>query len=493
MSGDKRVGNPFPSRALATAAGMGQPDVKIDMLKDDVLLEIFDSYRKLVVEPDGMWKWKKLLHVCRRWRYLILGSPRRLDLQIKCLRTTPTKKLLDTWPMPDLPIFISCVPFSGKSGSHNIFGALQQLNRISQMNFSGMTWKEMKQFAAAMEGPFPLLTHIRVSIHSPAVTAELPDSFLGGSAPHLQSFVLEGTAFSALPNLVLSATHFHQLHLHNIPHAGYIPPEAMVIFLLPFHNLKGLTIGFSSPESRPLQMSPPPSTPALLHSLTSFRFDGAGEYLVDFIARIDTPMLDKFKMTLFSDIIPNISQLHKFIDRIDRPKTFTQAKAFIRYSEVQAIFESRSDLELDITFKASNSPLVSILRLLEQFPTILSQVKQLEIYEEFSDGPGFLLDDEEEWEPELDDPGWLQIFIPLVSVKSLYVPEGLEPFFASALEKLPGERVTEVLPALENLFLQSYDLESSGLVQDAIQSFVSMRQLSGHPVVLQCWDEEMMW
>ena len=474
-------------------AGLGQHDVTIDMLQDDVLLEIFDSYRNLVVDPNGMWKWKKLLHVCRRWRYLVLGSPRRLDLKVKCLRTTPTKKLLDTWPLPDLPIFISCLPFSGKSGSNNIVAVLQQRNRISHMDFLGMAWKEMEQFAAAMDGPFPILTHIHVSIPSPAATAELPASFLGGSAPRLQSFGLGGAAFSALPNLVLSANHFHHLHLRDIPHAGYIPPEAMVTFLLPLHNLKGLTIGFSSPESRPLQLSPPPSTRALLPSLTSFRFDGAGEYLVDFIARIDTPMLDKFQMTSFSDVIPNILQLHKFIDRIDRPKTFTQAKVFIRYSEVQAIFESRADLELDVTFKASNSPLVSILRLYEQLPTITSLVKQLEIYEVFSDGPGFLLDDEEEWEPELDDPGWLQLFIPFVSVKSLYVPQGLGPFFASALEKLPEERVTEILPALEDLFLEGYDSESSGLVQDAVKSFVSMRQLSGHPLVLQCWDEEMMW
>jgi hypothetical protein len=87
----------------------------------------------------------------------------------------------------------------------------------------------------------------------------------------------------------------------------------MVTFLLPLHNLEGLTIGFTGdPESPPLQFSPLPSTHALLPSLTRFKFDGDSEYLVDFIARIDTPMLDNFQMTFYSDVTPNISQLHKF-------------------------------------------------------------------------------------------------------------------------------------------------------------------------------------
>ena len=72
---------------------MDQHDVTIDVLQDDVLLEVFDSYRKLVIQIDGMWNWQPLLHVCRRWRYLVLESPRRLDLQIKCGRSTPTRKL----------------------------------------------------------------------------------------------------------------------------------------------------------------------------------------------------------------------------------------------------------------------------------------------------------------------------------------------------------------------------------------------------------------
>jgi len=499
VAGDNRdQENPFPPRVLANPAsrlsgtGIGQPDVTIDMLHDDVLLEIFDYYRRLVSWHDGLWMWQNLLHVCRRWRYIVLESPRRLDLQIECHRSTPTRKLLDIWP--PFPISISSYPWSreGTRGNHNIFAALQRCKRISQIDFSDITCMEVEQFAAAMDEPFPILTDLCVQTFEkdsdlvPPITAELPDSFLGGSAPRLQSFILQGVAFPALPNLLLSASHFQYLHLHGIPHAGYIPPEAMVTFLLPLHNLKGLTIGFTSPESCPLQMSPPPLTHALLPSLTAFEFNGASEYLVDFIARIDTPMLDSFQMTFFSDVIPNVSQFHKFIDHTDGLKTFIQAKVYLRSWEVQAVFKSPAHLGLNITCEVPDWPLESITQLYEQLLTIPSRVERLELCGEAWDELDFSI--EEEWQEELDDPQWLQLLNPFVSVKSLYVSKRLGPFVAFALEKLTGESVTEVLLALNELFLE--DVGPSGFVKETVESFISMRQLSGHPVIVRRWERK---
>jgi len=485
----------FPPRALATPAsrrsGIGQRDVTIDMLHDDILLEIFDSYRRLGSWNDGMWNWPKFLHVCRRWRYIVLESPRRLDLQIACDRCTPTRKSLDIWP--PFPISISCYPWNteGTRGNHNIFAVLQRPNRISQIDFSEITCTEVEQFAAAMDESFPVLTYLCVHTFEvdlePPVAAELPDSFLGGSAPRLQSFVLEGIAFPALPNLVLSASHFQHLHLHSIPHAGYIPPEAMVTFLLPLHNLKGLTIGFISPESRPLQMSPPPLTHALLPSLTEFNFNGASEYLMDFIARIDTPTLDSFQMALFSDVIPNISQLHKFIDRTDRLKPFIQAEVYLRSWVVQAIFKSPANPGLDIRCDGSTSPLSSMIRLYEQLLTIPSQVEQLELCGEGWEEVGFST---EGWHED-NDPLWLQLLNPFVSVKSLYVSKRLGPFVATALKTLTGESVIEVLPTLNDLFIEDFGSSESWskrAMRATIEPFVSRRQLSGHPVIVRHWE-----
>jgi hypothetical protein len=202
--------------------------------------------------------------------------------------------------------------------------------------------------------------------------------------------------------------------------------------------------------------------------------------LVDFIARIDTPMLDSFKMGLFSDVIPNILQFHEFIDRTDKIKTSTQAEVHLDWEEVQAIFKSPANRGLDITCEVSDSPLASMVRLLEQLLTIPSQVEQLELYE---------FGIEEEWRDNVDDSQWPQLLNPFVSVKSLYVSVRLGPFIAPVLEELTGEGVAEVLPKLDSLFLQG--LGSSEFVEETIKSFVTMRQLQcGHLVLLRRWDLE---
>ena len=65
---------------------------RIDILPDDVLLRIFDFYvdmGRLYVKKE-IEEWQTLVHVCRRWRGLVLGSPRRLNLRLWC---TPISKI----------------------------------------------------------------------------------------------------------------------------------------------------------------------------------------------------------------------------------------------------------------------------------------------------------------------------------------------------------------------------------------------------------------
>jgi hypothetical protein len=78
-------------------------------LPDDDLLEIFDFYVYKYQDLDlhqvnrfGMevrieW-WQPLVHVCRRWRCLVFGSPRRPNLQICYTPGTSARKTLDVWP-----------------------------------------------------------------------------------------------------------------------------------------------------------------------------------------------------------------------------------------------------------------------------------------------------------------------------------------------------------------------------------------------------------
>src|SRR5579863_6893136 len=88
----------------------------INVLPDVVFLEIFDFYRKESKDPavrtpivwySPSWRWKELVQVCRKWRHIIFGSPRRLDLRVVCTKTTSTTSL-DIWPFALIDII--CFP-----------------------------------------------------------------------------------------------------------------------------------------------------------------------------------------------------------------------------------------------------------------------------------------------------------------------------------------------------------------------------------------------
>lgn len=82
--------------------------MSIDVLPDEVLLEIFDFY----VVPQGPFRpdkreteaWQSLVHMCRRWRSIVFGSSRRLNLQLFCSPRTPVRDTIDIWP--ELPLHI---------------------------------------------------------------------------------------------------------------------------------------------------------------------------------------------------------------------------------------------------------------------------------------------------------------------------------------------------------------------------------------------------
>src|SRR6266481_5614001 len=111
---------------------------QIDVLPDDVLLEIFDFYtddplgegEALASDKTITEAWLLLVHVCRRWRNVVFGSPCRLDLQLCCTLKTPVKDLLEVWP--ELPLtIVDRIEIS--SDMDNIIAALEQSNRVCEV------------------------------------------------------------------------------------------------------------------------------------------------------------------------------------------------------------------------------------------------------------------------------------------------------------------------------------------------------------------------
>ena len=91
--------------------------------------------------------------------------------------------------------------------------AIVHPNRVCEIHLQFAS-SQLQQLASAMEKLFPALVHLALETFpdSPPALA-LPDGFLGGSSPRLQSLELNRIPFLALPSLLLSATDLVSLTL----------------------------------------------------------------------------------------------------------------------------------------------------------------------------------------------------------------------------------------------------------------------------------------
>ncbi|KAH9981605.1 hypothetical protein BJV74DRAFT_854507 [Russula compacta] len=339
-----------------------------------------------------------------------------------------------------------------------------------------------------MQDPLPALT--RLDLVSAAATAVLPDTFLGrGSAPRLRSLFFNGISFPALPNLLLSASDLVYLYLVAIPHSGYVSPKVMATCLSTMTRLESLCLEFESPRSRPekARQHPPPQTPAVLPALTNFRFKGVSEYLEELVARIDAPRLDKVWIKFFNQLIFDLVQLPRFICHAERLKPFNQANVIFHDDYVDvSVFPPQTSrahddlLHVIISCRESEWQLSSLTQICKSSLPPFSTLESLYVRkDEYSPA----------WQDDMKDTQWLELLYPFTGVKNLYLGKDIAPHVALALQGFPEERVTEVLPALQNLFFQG--LQSPGPTQEAIEQFVTARQLSGCPVAVQNWERKM--
>jgi hypothetical protein len=449
------------------------------MIPEVALLEIFDFY----MDEKQIEAWHTLVHVCRKWREVVFGSPRRLDLRLYCKARTPTMETLDIWP--PLPIVISVYNLQ-MWDVDNIVKALRHNDRVFQLDLFDTTSRQLEKVLGAMQQPFPELTCLQLMLKD-ETSPVIPASFLGGSVPLLQSLNLNGIPFPGLPNLLLSSTHLVDLHLEDIPHSGYISPEAMVTCLAVLTRLETLAIGFESPRSRPDQKNrrPPqvPLTCTVLPVLTCLWFRGVSEYLEDLVPRIRAPLLDDLAITFFNQLIFDTPQLTQFISRIPKFKVHNEADIEFSGTGVSVKLSKTLSrwLRLGISCGQSDWQLSSLAHFCSSsLPQALIPVECLYIFERAS--PRL------HWQDDIESSQWLEFLHPFTSVKSLYISREIAPRIMPALKELVGERVTEVLPVLQALFLE--ETLSSEPVQEDIRRFVAARQLAGYSIDVSRWERE---
>jgi hypothetical protein len=386
-------------------------------------------------------------------------------------------KALDIWP--PLPIVIKDNRREDWDVD-DIIPALEHNDRISQLELLGITSSGLEKVLAAMRQPFPALTCL--FLRSLNEAAPVADSFLGGSAPSLQFLYLNSIPYPGLPKLLLSATHLVCLDLRKFPHSGYISPETMATCLSALTRLESFRI--ESSQSRPDQngrgLLPPART--LLPVLTMMMFRGVSKYLEDLVARIDAPLLDNLEVVFFHQQIFDTPQLAQFISRTPKFKARDEARIVFTNWDVRISLPPEIDGALKFVIICGEldlqvSSLAQVCR--SSFPqAFVPAVERLHIIEYQFDV----------WDGEMENNQWLELFHPFTAVKDLHMTCEITSFIAPALLELVGERVTEVLPALQALFLQEQLLP--GPVQDAIGQFVATRLFSGHPIAISCQERE---
>jgi hypothetical protein len=467
------------------------------MLPDGVLLEIFDFYvdedvhKDLDGDYERIEEWITLAHVCRRWRGVVFQSPRRLNLRLLCTPETPARDILDIWP--PLPLIVQDLNdfyYDDTSGVDNIIDALGHSDRVCQIDLSCLTRSKLEYFtdSAPMHKPFTELTDLQLSGFGR--DSILPDSFLGGTVPRLRLLVFWGIPFPGLPKLLLSATHLVYLSLHDIPRSGYIPPEAMATSLSALTSLEFLRLEFQCPQPRPgpalgsRRPPPPPLTRSILSSLTGICFKGASEYLEVILSRIDAPRLDELDITFFNQIIFDTPQFSQFISR--RPTLRAPEIGHISFNSQGIIVKFPSQpsgygvLSVRIHCTVSEWQLSSLEQVCTSSLPPVSTLEDLYIFENRGYPP--------RWQDDVESLNtlWLDVLRSFVTVKNLYLSEDFVPRIVPALQELVGGRTREVLPTLENIFLEG--LQPAGPLHEDIERFVAARRLTSHPVAVSRWD-----
>jgi hypothetical protein len=229
-------------------------------------------------------------------------------------------------------------------------------------------------------------------------------------------------------------------------------------------------------------------TRSVLPVLTGFWFKGVTEYLEDLVACIDAPQLNCLQTTFFNDIVFDIPQLVQLISRAPTSKAFEKVHITLQNCDASLRFLSGAsrDGNVFVQLKIICQGLGWQVSTLEQVCTSclppLPMLEDLYIYGRQSWTSG--------WKDDSENGLWLQLLHPFTAVKNLYLSEQIALRIGPALQEIAEGRMMEVLPALQNIFLDR--LESSVPVQEGIGKFVAARQVASRPIAVSSWANSFM-
>ena len=200
------------------------------------------------------------------------------------------------------------------------------------------------------------------------------------------------------------------------------------------------------------------------------------------MSRIDAP-LERISVSFFkSPIVSDVTLLRDFIGRTQIPNAGHRADtSFSDYDATVSLFQRKGGVDFEAVYLTVPSSMYMVIQpssparacnlLLPPLPSLA----QLSIYRYKPDcWPS-------QWQYQVKNTHWVELLRPFITVKDLAIDELAVLPIASAPQPLVGGQVTEILPALKNIFLEGF--RSSGPVPGGISKFIAARELSGRPVM----------
>jgi len=452
--------------------------------------------------------------VCQQWRSLVFASRHRLDLRLLCTYGTPVRKTLDCWP--PLPIVVR---YSDRMGlrppsaddddddDDDIIAALQHRDRVCEVELT-VGSSLFAKLSPLLQKPFPSLESLTLRPRDNVALVLPPTAFLGTSTPRLRNLYLDAIAPPALPTFLPSSRDLVCLRLQRVPGDAYIPPDALLASLAVTTQLKILCVQFAAPTTPPSYptTSTPPSPPVrrvvVLPALSYFEFRGSSEFLEVLVTGIGSaPSLTRTYVSLFDQPAFDIPHFAQFVARTAAQSAPPcEAKLVLRKDGVFLSLSRRKNgarmdgregrdasgargapaphdateecLRLHVSCLQLGRQVPSMAQICRQLsPLLLSSVRKLEVVASVT--PLSLHD-------VADASQWVGLFHVFGGVEELRVSYGSVPDVARALQRVARESVAaEVLPALREL---RFDWFASRW-EEAVGSFITARQISGHPPI----------
>jgi len=277
--------------------------------------------------------------------------------------------------------------------------------------------------------------------------------------------------------LFASSVSLVTLKLTDIAAPGYFTPEDLVTQLQHLPLLEELSVEFSIPMPRPSaegELLREPLTLTTLPSLKWLVFRGVGAYLEGLLARISSPLLERFNITLFTQLTFTLPHLSRFTRTTVGLRHPGGANVIFNREGVSFIFVGSENennrqfgdgpFSLRITCKPFDWQMIAATQVCGALEPILSAVEE-EVTLVLDGLPP-------DWRDAVDDVVWRELLGPFRSAKRLRIScscqcsSPLAPeLSSSALESyraagslipipIPG---LLVLPALQHLELRDVE------------------------------------